>query len=176
MAKASFTLSNGTTVLIEGSPDEIRKILSLYQAPGGQKTSEKDLTKTTKEKAHKSKQKDKLNIADLINAFKESGDVELIEKNILDRTGQIDRILLPLYIAHKEFPNQYPLTTAEIAQFLSQLGTPIFQSNIAVALSSTVSKYVMGDKVRKRGRAVRYKLSRRGFQYLNTIIHGKNNK
>ncbi len=88
----------------------------------------------------------------------------------------VDRILVPLYIVHKQFGDKFPMTSGEISKFLSQFGITIHISNVATTLSTTASKYVMGDKVRVKGQAVRYRLSRRGQQYVNTVIKGKANE
>ncbi len=174
MAKATLTLPDGTTVTIDGSPDEIKRILTLHK---------NQQTEVKKSRGHKSKAKpttqatsDKgIDLQELINLAKSSDDFELIEKNVLDRTSLVDRILLPLYVAAEHISEQQKLTTGDISKFLSQLGVNIAQPNVAKTLSSTALRYVIGDKIRKKGQAVGYRLSRKGTQYLTAVIKGTSN-
>lgn len=176
MAKASLKLPDGTAVLIEGSPEEIKKIISLHRPEtekGGKMTFEVGMP-SGKSKGAVGKHGPP-DISEVVNALKDSDEAKQIEANILDRSSQVDRVLLPLYIMHKEFPSSPGLNSTEIMKVLSELGINIFQSNIAKILPSTASKYVMKDKVRKKGRSwgVRYRLSRPGVQYLSSVIHEK---
>jgi hypothetical protein len=174
MAKASMTLPDGTTVLIEGSPEEIKKILALHK-PIQLEQKERSQAKRHTKKHVASSNDAGSDLPDLVNQAKSSDDFELIEKNILDRSSLVDRILLPLYIAAKHFSENASLTSGDISKFLSQLGVNIAQPNVARTLSSTALKYVIGDKIRKQGQAVRYRLSRRGMQYLTAVIKGNKN-
>lgn len=177
MAKASLTLPDGTTVLVEGSAEEIQKIISLHRPQIS--TPPQNIGKQIQREDVKTEKKsvaDKLDIAAVVNALKSSEEFELIERNILDRTSGVDRILLPMYVVHKYFEDKFPMTSGEIFKTLSQLGITIFQSNVANTLSSSASKYVMGDKIRVKGQAVRYRLSRRGIQYISTVIRGQVNE
>jgi hypothetical protein len=175
MAKASLTLPDGTTVLIEGNPEEINKIIALHRPPepaqgkvGRKKTRVKKIPTSGGPKGE-------IDLPDLVNIAKSSDDYELIETNILDRSSLVDRILLPLYIANKHVSEHSSMTSGDISKFLSQFGVNIAQPNVAKTLSSTALKYVIGDKIRKKGQAVRYRLSRRGNQYINAVIKGKPN-
>ncbi len=176
MAKASLKLPDGTTVLVEGSPEEIKKIISLHR-PEVEKSSKLtfEVGKPHGKTKYVLRKDEPPDIAKIVNALKESDEADLIESNILDRSSQVNRVLLPLYIIHKEFSGSLGLNSGEIAKVLSELGINIHQSNIATILPSTASKYVIGDKVRKRGRGggVRYRLSRRGIQYLSSVINEK---
>lgn len=176
MAKASLTLPDGTTVLIEGSPDEIQKIISLHRPPEHEEKVKVSKKKTiTKKIAKGDDPEGELDLSELVNVAKAADDFELIEKNILDRSSLVDRILLPLYIAHEHVSEHSSLTSGDISKFLSQLGVNIAQPNVAKTLSSTALKYVIGDKMRKKGQVVRYRLSRRGYQYITAVIQGKPN-
>jgi hypothetical protein len=174
MAKASMTLTDGTTVIIEGSPDEIKKIIALHQTSQPE-IKEKSAGKRRSKKGVSSEGGGDLDLPGLVNQAKSSDDFELIETNILDRTSLVDRILLPLYIASKHMSEHASLTSGDISKFLSQLGVSIAQPNVARTLSSSALKYVIGDKIRRQGQAVRYRLSRRGMQYLTAVIRGKSN-
>ncbi|OGP25759.1 MAG: hypothetical protein A2X99_05580 [Deltaproteobacteria bacterium GWB2_55_19] len=173
MAKASFTLPDGTTVLVEGSVDEIQKIISLYSPEIVTRPQHINKKQDYKNHISKIEKESKVDISTLVNTLKSSDEIKLIEKNVLDRSIVIDRVLLPLYILHKDFDDKFPLTSGEISKIFSQLGITIFQSNVARTLSSTASKYVIGDKIRAKGQAVRYRLSRLGMKYISSVIKGQ---
>jgi hypothetical protein len=109
----------------------------------------------------------------IVNLIKNSQDAGTIEKKILDRTSQVDRILLALYAIEKYGDKKTHLTSGNISKITRELGVPVSQPNASTALSGAASKYVIGDKVRKKGEAVRYRISRRGVQYLDEVLRGK---
>ena len=110
------------------------------------------------------------------NKTKECQEAEHIEENILDRTSQVDRTLLPLYIVHEYFDNAFELQSGEIATITAQLGIPVAQPNASRTLSGPASRYVMGNKPRKARQAVKYKLNRRGVKYLKAVISGESDE
>lgn len=180
MAKASIELPNGTSVVIEGTPEEVRKLLKFY---GGSlpehKTTRKEKLKRTGQRASDRTQsrerdvnKDQPDLAEIINLIRNSDDAEKIEANILDRTSQVNRVLLPLYIVHEHMDNAFGLTSGDVSKIAINLGIPVQAPNVSNTLSGTASRYVMPDKVRKRGQPVRYKISRRGVKYLASVIRG----
>ena len=180
MATSKILLPNGTVITVEGSPEEIRTILSHYDNSSGKSSVAVSAPKQSrKSKAHvvNVAEDEKTDaVMDIVNSIKESDDAESIETNILDRSSQIDRILLPLYIGHKYHNNSFALTTGEIAKVLMELSVPISTANVSTAISSSASKYVVGDKARKRGQPVRYKLTRRGVQYMTAVVEGNHAK
>lgn len=93
----------------------------------------------------------------------------------MDRPAQVNRTLLPLYIVHEHLDNAFGLTSGEVTKVTTNLGIPISQPNASRTLSGTAAKYVIGDKVKIKGQAVRYKLSRRGIQYMKQVLAGKAN-
>jgi len=111
----------------------------------------------------------------LVNTVKTCEEAELIGVNILDRNSQVDRILLPMYISHKYFSDKIVLTTGDISKFLSALGINISTANVSHIFSSAASKYIIGDKIQKKGQPIRYRLTRSGVKYLSTVIQGKAN-
>jgi hypothetical protein len=180
MAKATFTLPNGTVVNIDGKPLEIQQLLNLYAGSHGAVstplggTKKRTTTKTSKvASATLSKG---VNLAEIINFVKNCDEAENIEKNILDRISQVDRVLLPLYIVHEYMGDAYSLKTGEINKVTVDLGIPISTANISHTLSGTASRYVISDRVRKKGQPVGYKLSRRGLHYLKAVIKGTKNE
>lgn len=176
MAKASIQLPNGTKVVVEGTPEEVRKLLEFY---GG--TTTKSGTQPKKERKTKGKGKKPATLApataesdlpEIINLIKNCDDAEAIETKILDRTSQVNRILLPLYIVHEHLDNKFGLTSGEVSQITRDLGITVSRPNASTALSGTAKKYVMGDKVRKKGHIVHYKLTRRGVKYMSDVLRG----
>lgn len=179
MAKAKITLPNGTHVDIEGTTEEVRELLEFYSAQPVRDSSRKVQRKASRKK--KPKKADELNsassttaidYAEIVNLVKDCDEAEKIEKQILDRASQVNRALLPLYIVHEYLNNQYGLTSGEVSKVTTDLGIPISQPNASRTLSGTASRYVIGDKVKKKGQPVRYKLSRRGVKYLKAVLEG----
>ncbi len=177
MAKASLTLPDGTRVIVEGSPEEIQKIISLHRPASSEVEQTKPRIKgRIRKKKEKVSEKGEVDLQSLVNTTKSSKEFDQIETNILDRSSVVDRLLLPLYIAHEYVSEQLALTSGEIAKFLSQFGVHIAQPNIAKNLSSTASRYVIGDTIREKGKPVRYRISRKGLAYMKTVIKGKSDE
>ena len=107
--------------------------------------------------------------------IKTCDEAEAMEKEIFDRTSQVNRILLSLYVVHEHLDNAFGLTSGEISKITTELGIPISQPNASSSLSGTASRYVVGSNVRRKGRAVRYKIHRRGVQYFKTVLAGEGN-
>lgn len=182
MAKAEIKLPDGTSVVVDGSAEEISKILSLYGgAAPGYSASKASATKVKKRSTNKppgteDKERDnaeKLDVSAIVNLIKNCDDAEKIEKSILDLTSQVNRTLLPLYVLQQEGREAQTLSSGEITQVVNQLGVPMSQPNVSRTLSGTASRYVMADGVRSKGRATGYKLSRRGVQYMSQVIAGR---
>ncbi|MEX2515938.1 MAG: hypothetical protein WD572_03360 [Gammaproteobacteria bacterium] len=175
MAKASITLPNGTVVNIEGTPEEVKHLLEFYSGQPAE-TPRLHSTKksTSKKKATKKAEtgSESVDYAKIVNLIKECEEAEAIEEQILDRASQVNRALLPLYIVHEYLANDHKLTSGEISKVTTDLGIPISQPNASRTLSGTASRYVIGDKVKKKGQPVRYKLSRRGVKYLKAVLEG----
>jgi hypothetical protein len=176
MPKAVVKLPNGTVVEIEGSPEEVQRLLAFYGLP----TQEPKKARATKRRvgavaAESMAKKDvptQEDLATLINLVRTSEEAEAIETNILDRTSEVNRVLLPLYIAHKHMGDSFGLTTVEIAAITTDLGIRVFRQNVFRALTGSGARYVIGDRVRKPGQATRYKLNRRGLQYMKEVLEG----
>ena len=181
MPKATVKLPNGTLVTIEGTPEEVAHLLDFYggkaSAPPPKprvKGQEPKIRKKATTARQETEGESRVDLTDIVNLVKSCDEAEAIETQILDRTSQVNRILLPLYIVYENKGNAFGLTSGEISQITIDLGIPISQPNASTALSGTASRYVIGDKVRKKGQPVRYKLSRRGIQYLKSVLeaHG----
>lgn len=176
MAKASFELANGTKVTIEGSANEVHEFLNVFDKSPPSRAKPPKQDRDGRPSAATGENGNSLDLHELVNTAKNCDDAEAIERQILDRTSQVDRILLPLYLVHEHFRNKVGLSSGEIAKVTRELGVPVSQPNASTALSGVASRYVMGDNVRQRGRPVKYKLNRRGVQYLKSVIGGKLNE
>jgi hypothetical protein len=185
MAKASLTLPNGTVVQVEGTLDEVRDLLQFYGSaaprPAARSATPKEnqpARAPTKKRPPASEagggdQPGSPNLSEIVNLAKNCDEAEDIERHILDRASQVDRTLLPLYVVHEHLGNRFGLSSGEVSKITTDLGVPVSQPNASRTLSGTAAKYVIGDKVRKKGQAVRYKLSRRGVKYLKAVIRGR---
>lgn len=192
MAKAALTLPNGTVVQIEGTIEEVQALLAHYgsgTAPARTEKPEKDRSPSRSKRRRSSattsapapgapigNAADTPNLSAIVNLTKTCDEAEDIETQILDRASQVDRTLLPLYVVHEHLENRFGLSSGEVSKITTDLGVPVSQPNASRTLSGTAAKYVIGDKVRKKGQAVRYKLSRRGVQYMKAVIAGKSDE
>jgi hypothetical protein len=184
MPKANLTLQNGTVVVIEGTAEEIQELLTFY---GGDRVDSK--APPIKQRRALAKRRPKRpgaaesgtasaaevaapDISEVVNLIKTCDEAELIETRILDQSSVINRTLLPLYIVHEHLGNSIGLTSGDVNKITTELGIPVRTPNASTTLSSSAARYVVGDKVRKNGVPVRYKMSRRGVQYLKSVIAG----
>jgi hypothetical protein len=160
-------------VTVEGDPEEIDRVLQMYEGRSGNRdvgAVPAARTRASREPAAVEEAQDVDLIPLLVNQIKSSESAEAIEKRILDERSQLNRILLPLYVVHTEMDNRYGLTSGEIAKITRELGVPLGQPDVSKILAGDASRYVLGDAARVRGRPVRYKLSRRGVQYVAAIL------
>ncbi len=180
MAKASLKLPNGTVVALEGTPEEVKRLLELYggaSAPTGKASprSRKPRGRATRPDRSTQTSEGKPDLNQIVTLVKNCDEAEAIESQILDRAAQVDRTLLPIYIVHEHLDNAFGLTSGEVNKITKDLGIPISQPNASRTLSGTASKYVIGDKVKIKGQPVRYKLSRRGLKYMKEVLAGNGN-
>ena len=173
MAQSLIKLPNGTEISVKGTPEEVAKILSLYSGKPTDNAGQSHPAPVQKHRAHKPAPEeigDGDQILGIVNTIKECDESEAIEKNILDRSSQIDRILLPLYISSKYFDNKIALTTGEVSKVLFELGVPVSQPNVAHAIAGSAKGYVAGDRIRKKGQSTKYRITRKGLAYLSGVI------
>jgi len=181
MAKASLKLPAGTlltiklseevTMSVEGSAGEIRQ--ALRPAESGDVSTGTGRKRAQRQPAGAEGQGEKVNLAELVKLAKSCKEAEAIESKILNGNSQLDRTLLPLYLVHEHKNNVFGLTSGEISKFLKELDTPMATTDVSKTLSRRAKRYVVGDKLRKRGATVRYKLIRRGVQYVKEVLAGK---
>ena len=174
MARATLKLPNGTSVLIEGTADEVSRMLEHYsgQTPQHVRPPPARLKPRTQTSAKQATEKG-IDLAEIVNLVKTCEESENIEVEIVDKSGLVNRVLLPLYVGHEHKANEFGLTSGEISKVTKDLGIPISTQNVSSRLSGAAKSYVVGDKVRRRGQAVRYKLTRKGIKYLKSVLAGK---
>jgi hypothetical protein len=177
MPKASFTLPNGTTVTIEGTPRDVQNLLAFY---GGnpekkERSNQKPRGHTGRKKPAAEKKISPAKIAQIVNQIKSCPEAEAIEKNILAKTHEANRVLLPIYIVHEYMDNAFGLTTIDISKVTAELGARVRvsrQAALRALVRSPASRFVLTDKARQRGTATRYTLDERGVQYMKAVIAG----
>lgn len=182
MAKATLTLPNGTVVTVEGTTEEVQKLLAYCgggaepMASSGKKhrvgASKGAGATRTAAKAGTGAESAAPDLSEIVATIKDCDEAEAIEKQVLDRTSQVNRVLLPLYIVHKYFGNAFGLTSGDVNRITTDLGVRVSTPNASTKLSGTASKYVIADQVRKKGKTLKYKLNRRGVQYMEAVIEG----
>lgn len=106
----------------------------------------------------------------IVNKIKNCEEAEKIEKEILDKTSIHGRILLPFYICYKYFPQQ-GLTTGNIEKITSELRVKIQTPNVSNAIADSLQKYLEGNSTRVKGKAVFYKLNRKGAKYFESLLN-----
>lgn len=178
MPKASFTLPNGTVVSIDGTPAEVRRLLEFYggKPEKGKRAGQTHTAKSGHKKPSAEKKISPSRIAHIVNQIKSCPEAEDIEKNILEKTHEANRVLLPLYVIHEYMGNAFGITTIEISRVTAELGARVRvsrQAALRALVRSPASRYVLTDKARRRGIATRYTLDERGVQYMKNVIAGK---
>lgn len=176
MPKASITLSDGTVISVDGTTDEIERLLNVYRQSALKEHVERPTKKLRRRRntavVAEGKEAVTIDHTEIVNLIKMCDEAEAIETQILDRASQVDRTLLPLYVVDKYLDDSPGLTSGDVKKITADLGIPISTPNASRTLSGTAKRYVMGDKVRKQGQPVRYKLTRRGKAYLKDVLKG----
>ena len=108
MAKASLELPDGTQVTVEGTVDEVARLLEVYShnQRSVRKKSASRKSKTTRNKKTASSisgdpAEEGLDLAELVGLIKQCDEAEAIEQHVLDQSVRVDRVLMPLYVADK---------------------------------------------------------------------------
>jgi len=178
MAKTTFSLPNNTVVTVEGELDEIKALLDYYSRPISISSSQNSaLTGSNSKVTPKphSISEEQVNYVEIINLIKSCKEAEAIEHRILDKSSELDRTLLPLYIVQKYLENKFSLTSGDISKINMDLGVKITQPQVSRTLSGSASRYVAGDKVKKKGIPVKYKITRKGVTYLELVLSQETN-
>jgi hypothetical protein len=177
MPKATFTLPNGTVITIDGTAAEVRNLLEFYggKPEKGKRAAQKPDAKASRKKSTAKNKIFPARIAHIVNQIKSCPEAEDIEKNILAKTHEANRVLLPLYIIHEYMGNAFGITTIEISKVTAELGARVRvsrQAALRALVRSPASRFVLTDKARRRGIATRYTLDERGVQYMKAVISG----
>jgi hypothetical protein len=109
-----------------------------------------------------------IDVAKVVNEINDSDKHSVIEKEIINRSNRLKRILLVLYFSNELYP-QVPITTGEIEKITDQLGIKIASPNVASAIKENL-KFFTADAVRKRGAIVKYKINKKGIDEIKKIL------
>jgi hypothetical protein len=168
MANASFTLQNGSTVVVEGTVEEIQKLIDFYG--GTVNKPPKNLNKNRPSESATSSKEDgpkQFDLIEIVNTIKSCEQAEDIENYILDKTNEANRVLLPLFIVYEYFDNALGLTTSEISKVTIELGVKVSRQNSLRALKNSAKAYIV-----KSGNPPRYTLNRRGIAFMRSLLSG----
>ena len=114
-------------------------------------------------------------ILSIVNKIKNCEEADKIEVKILDKVSIPGRVLLPFYICYKYFPQQ-GLTTGDVARITSELRVGVKTPNVSKAITESLQKYLEGDSTRVKGKAVVYKLNRKGAKYFESLLNADEEK
>jgi hypothetical protein len=173
MTKAKLALPSGTVITIEGTVEDVQKLVEFCGDSSAQSAIPGKKTKSHNRKQSSQALHQKDHITQIVNLIKDCEESDVIEENIIDKASEVNRVLLPLYIIHEYMGNTIALQSGEISKITKELGISISQPNVSSNLSGDASRYVMGDRTRKARQVVKYKLNRRGLKYMKEIIKGK---
>ena len=173
MPKADVTLPSGAKISIEGSTEEVQQLLQMYSEGGSRQPRKRTPAKTAaaKKSTTSTPKVPSIDAARVVNAMKDSDDWDAIEKNILDKSDRLPRVLLPLYAIKTYLKEDQELTSGDVNRITKELGVPVSQPNASSALSGAGSKYVMAGRSRVKGVPVGYKLSRRGEAHVRSVLY-----
>lgn len=171
MAKANIKRPDGTLISIEGSSDEIKKILTLYSDDSANRSFTNFSTKKVLKGGNKADQIESAEdiVIKIVQEIKNGEKAEKIETNILEQSSQVDRVLLPLYIA-KKYIGDVKMTSGDIYLVLQQLGIKMLRNNISKTLAKTGLKYVMKHRKRKQDGKIPYTLALKGEKYISSLL------
>ncbi|MFA5958844.1 MAG: hypothetical protein WC811_19950 [Hyphomicrobium sp.] len=171
MPKANITLTNGTTIEIEGTLEEIQQLSDHL----GRKNSVVPTARPMNSKdalVPSADDSEVPDIASIVSIVKDCEEAERIELVVLDRPDVLNRVLLCLWVVNRYVSPTMGLTSGDIEKITDQLGVRISTANASKMLSGKAKAFVSGDAVRKQGAAVHYRLNRRGLQAFESVLDG----
>lgn len=169
--KASFALPNGTRVEIDGTPDDVQRVLSSFtqtEATSGGSTSHRAVKKQQVQQqgsATPMESAEALTEMAVVNRIKDDESLKWLHQ-IIDSRDMTRRVLMPLYVAAEIDARAEGLTSGFISRVYAELGVRLDQANASTALSGKAKRFVLADVQRRKGSPVRYKISRAGRAYL----------
>lgn len=104
----------------------------------------------------------------IVNKVGDCDEATAIQKAVLDSRAVEGRVLLPFYISHKYFGNEW-LTSGDVEKVTSDLGVKIDKKNVANHVI-TYRKYLESGATRKKGQPTPYRLNRNGVKRFEEII------
>ena len=111
-----------------------------------------------------------IDITGIVSAINDDDSHTMIEENILNKSGQLPRIIMCLHFADDLLAQT--LTTGDIQTITDQLGIKISNTNAANTIKANL-KYFSADSVRKKGSVVRYKLNRKGKDAYQKLLNSE---
>jgi hypothetical protein len=112
-----------------------------------------------------------VDVASFVEFIKDSDKFPQVEKNVLKKKSQLARIIMVLYFI-KDFTDNPCLSTGQIATITDQLNVRIKYQNVGKLIKAN-QKYFTGQKVRKPGAVVPYKLNRQGIEAFERCLNGE---
>ena len=180
MPTASINLPDGTKISVDGSVGEVERIVKAYAEANAQS---RDAKRQKAEKPAKRRAKTKKtdsggdgpsvaepDYAAIVNMVHDCDETDAISEKILDSHGILNRVLLPLYIIHKYFDDEWELTSGDISKITNDLKVKVSTPHASTRLSGEGKKYLAADSVGRKGVPVRYKLNRKGIQYMENLL------
>lgn len=138
-------------------------------------TKNKKGPKTTQAKAILKKEiediEEEMDPKQIVEVAKNSDDYRKIKKTILDKSNQLNRILLAFYYAQKTYGDR-GFSSGTIEEVTKHFGKIIRRSNIAAQIKSNPSLF-HSDQTPRRGVTVKYKLTSEGGTVIEHVIKGK---
>lgn len=152
---------------------KLEQALALISECLSEVSSSKSITKAKSvSRVESTTAEDKGKIIKIVNKIKNCTENDKIEKNILDKTSQSGRILLPFYICSKYFSTE-TLTTGDIEKITTELGVKVKQPNVSKTIKKELHKYLESNKTRVKGVKTPYKLNRKGLKFFDSILNEK---
>lgn len=181
MPKATVTLPNGTVITVEGNAEDAARIVAAATGhaaskssagSGGMTPKKTSATKPAQPSSNGPQPNLEIDVMELVQIAKTCDEADVIEQKIIDQRNIVNRVLLPLYLIYKYKNNESQMTSGEISKFWRELSVPLDQGNASRTLSNDAKSYVVGNQARVKGRAVGYKIVRRGFQLIEQVLAG----
>ncbi len=171
--KANVTLPGGLVVAVEGRAEEVRRVIEKLGSWATRSRSiARDPGDGKRVVSHVATEPTPVDLSEVVRAIKESEEFERYEQHILNRSRQLERVLLALYPLNKIPGGATGLTSGEISRVCAELGVRISQPNASGVLSGIGARYVIGNRTRMKGQPVRYRLTGRGVQYIESVLRG----
>ncbi|MDB5237291.1 MAG: hypothetical protein JWL88_393 [Parcubacteria group bacterium] len=107
-------------------------------------------------------------VLSIVNKVADCDEAVAIQKTVLDKSRVEGKILLPFYISHKYFENEW-LNTGHIEKITSELGIKMDIKNVSKYIPD-YKKYLESATSRKKGQPTPYRLNRNGVKRFEEII------